>query len=220
MSRNSAEIRRRKEKRGIAATIGYCFVIVLVVLLVMSNTLTDTYTVILQSERAEAMESLAVSCSTALGHSRITEGMTYPLPVYSYDDDKNYIFDIYTKAGNSFLRLCTTSDTNSTEQYYLSGVGDEYNNCFELQHASFTKRTDEGIEYVCAIAPIISSENTVAGILEVRMPYYDYCICHRHSALHCNLNDRLQLGGKNLAGYRGRVPPAHRCPVYLGQSPG
>ncbi len=56
MSRNSAEIRRRKEKRSIAATIGYCFVIVLVVLLVMSNILTDTYTVILQSERAEAME--------------------------------------------------------------------------------------------------------------------------------------------------------------------
>ena len=174
MSRNSAEIRRRKEKRSIAATIGYCFVIVLVVLLVMSNILTDTYTVILQSERAEAMESLAVSCSTALGHSRINEGMTYPLPVYSYDDNKNYIFDIYTKAGNSFLRLCTTSESVGTEQYYLSGVGDEYNNCFELQHESFTKRTDNGVEYVCAIAPIISSENTVAGILEVRMPYYDY----------------------------------------------
>ena len=176
MSRNSAEIRRRKEKRGIAATIGYCFVIVLVVLIVMSINLTKTYTVVLESERAEAMESLAVSCSTALGHYHITEGMTYPLPVYSYDDDKNYIFDIYTKAGNSFLRLCTTSDDNSTEQYYLSGVGDEYNNCFELQHESFTTRTDstDNVKYVCAIAPIISSENTVSGILEVRMPYDDY----------------------------------------------
>ena len=172
MSRNSAEIRRRKERRSIATTIGYCFVIVLVVLMVMSNILTDNYTVVLETERAETMESIAVSCSTALGHSRIVEGMSYPLPVYTYGkDDKPYIFDIYTKAGNSFLRLCTTSDYSSTEQYYLSGVGDEYNNCFELQHAAFTKRTDDGIEYVCAIAPIISAENTSAGILEVRMPF-------------------------------------------------
>ena len=174
MSRNSAEIKRRKERRGIAATIGYCFVIVLVVLMVMSNILSDHYTVVLETERAEAMESLAVSCSTALGHSRIVEGMSYPLPVYQYGKDKNYIFDIYTKAGNSFLRLCTTSDYNSTEQYYLSGVGDEYNNCFELQHTAFTKRTENGVEYVCAIAPIISPENTSAGVLEVRMPYSDF----------------------------------------------
>jgi len=174
MSRNSAEIKRRKERRGIAATIGYCFVIVLVVLMVMSNILSDHYTVVLETERAEAMESLAVSCSTALGHSRIVEGMSYPLPVYQYGKDQNYIFDIYTKAGNSFLRLCTTSDYNSTEQYYLSGVGDEYNNCFELQHTAFTKRTENGVEYVCAIAPIISAENTSAGVLEVRMPYSDF----------------------------------------------
>ena len=132
MSRNSAEIKRRKERRGIAATIGYCFVIVLVVLMVMSNILTEHYTVVLETERAEAMESLAVSCSTALGHSRIVEGMSFPLPVYEYGKDKSYIFDIYTKAGNSFLRLCTTSDYNGTEQYYLSGVGDEYNNCFTI----------------------------------------------------------------------------------------
>lgn len=174
MSRNSAEIKRRKEKRGVAATIGYCFVIVLVVLMVMSNILTDHYTVVLETERAEAMESLAVSCSTALGHSSIIEGMTFPLPVYEYDDEKPYIFDIYTKAGNSFLRLCTTSDYSGSEQYYLSGVGDEYNNCFELQHAAFTTRTEDGVKYVCAISPIISSENTSAGVLEVRMPYSDF----------------------------------------------
>ena len=50
MSRNSAEIKRRKERRNIATTIGYCFVIVLVVLMVMSNILTENYTVVLESE--------------------------------------------------------------------------------------------------------------------------------------------------------------------------
>lgn len=174
MSRNSAEIKRRKERRGVATTIGYCFVIVLVVLLVMSNILTDHYTVVLETERAESMETLAVSCSAALGHSRIVEGMTFPLPAYEYSEGKPYIFDIYTKAGNSFLRLSTTSDYSSSEQYYLSGAGDEYNNCFELQQSAFTKRTEDGVQYVCAIAPIISAENTVAGILEVRMPYSDF----------------------------------------------
>ncbi|MBR6484734.1 MAG: MFS transporter [Clostridiales bacterium] len=175
MSRSSGEIRKLRERRTIASTIGYCFVIVLIVLLVMSNMLTDTYTVVLESERAESMQAIAVASSTALGHTKINEGMTYPLEIYNYAPDKPYIVDIYTKAGNSFLRLYTSSDYNSTEQYYLSGVGDEYNTCFEEQTEAFTKRTDEdGVEYVCAIAPIISSENTVAGILEIRMPASDY----------------------------------------------
>ena len=173
MSRGS-EIKRLRERRTIAATIGYCFVIVLIVLAVMSNQLTDTYMVVLESERAETMESLAVATSTALGHTTIVEGMTFPLEVPEYAKGKPYIYDIYTKAGNSFMRLCTTSGADVTEPYYLSGVGDEYNNCFELQTEAFTKRTEDDTQYVCAIAPIISSENTVAGILEVRMPYEDY----------------------------------------------
>ena len=174
MSRGSGEMRKLRERRTIASTIGYCFVIVLIVLLVMSNMLTDTYTVVLESERAEAMQSIAVASSTALGHTKINEGMSYPLDIYTYAPDKPYIVDIYTKAGNSFLRLYTSSDYNSTEQYYLSGVGDEYNTCFEEQTAAFTKRTEDDVEYVCAIAPIISAENTVAGILEIRMPQSDY----------------------------------------------
>ena len=176
MSHLSSEYKKLREKRNISATIGYCFVVVLIVLLVMSSTITETYVSVLESERADAMESLAVASSTALGHTRINEGMDYPLPVYTYADDKPYIIDIYTKAGNSFLRLYTSTDYQSTQQYYLSDVGEEYNECFELQKTAFTRRTDpaDNTTYVCAIAPIISSENTVAGILEVRMPMSDY----------------------------------------------
>lgn len=173
MSRKS-DYRKLRERRTIASTIGYCFVIVLIVLLVMSSNLTGVYTTVLESERAEAMESIAVASSAALGHTPINEGMTYPLEIYEYAKGKPYIIDIYTKAGNSFLRLYTSSDYDDIDQYYLSGVGDVYNTCFEQQVEAFTKRTDDGVDYVCAIAPIISSENTVAGILEVRMPYSDY----------------------------------------------
>ena len=174
MSRGSSEYKKLKEKRSIAATVGYCFVIVLVVLFVMSKMLTETYTSVLESERADTMESLVVSQSTILGHTKIEEGMKYPLPIYNYAPDKPYIVDIYTKAGNSFLRLYSSKNIDALEQYYLSGVGDEYDECFQNQQEAFTTRTEDGVKYVCAIAPIISSENTVAGILEIRMPYEDY----------------------------------------------
>ena len=96
MSRVS-EIKKLKERRTIAATIGYCFVIVLVFLYVMSNQLTGTYTVVLESERAEAMQSLAVATSVALGHSDIHEGMTFPMTIPEYAKEKPYIYDIYTR---------------------------------------------------------------------------------------------------------------------------
>ena len=174
MSRGSSEYKKLRERRSIAATVGYCFVIVLIVLFVMSKMLTETYTAVLESERADAMESLVVAQSTVLGHTTIEEGMKYPIPVPNYAPDKPYIIDIYTKAGNSFLRLYSSTNNDSLEQYYLSGVGDEYDSCFELQQEAFTTRTEDGVKYVCAIAPIISSENTVAGILEIRMPYSDF----------------------------------------------
>ncbi len=172
MSRGTSEKRRLRERRTIAATVGYCFVIVLVVLLVMSNVLTGTYTDLLRTERADTMESLAVASSAALGHTELSEGMTYPLTIYEYDDGKPYIVSIYTKTTDSF-RLLYTSAQGGADQY-LSGVGDAYINCFELQNEAFTHRSVNGKEYVCAIAPIISSENTVAGIIEYRMPMSDY----------------------------------------------
>ena len=174
MSRSS-EVMRRRENKTIAATIGYCFVIVLVVLLVMSSVLTKTYTTVLESERADAMQQIAIASSTALSHTQINEGMTYPLPLYEYEEGKHYSVDIYTKAGNSFLRLYSSEGkADSKEEQYLTGAGDEYNNCFELQEEAFTRRTENNVRYVCAIAPIISSENTVAGILEIRMPEADF----------------------------------------------
>lgn len=173
MSRNSAEKRRIKEKRAISATIGYCFVTVLVVLLVMSSYLSDIYIDVLKSERADAMKSMAVACSATLNYTDIHEGMQFPLPEFEYAKDKPYIFDIYTRAGNSYIRLYTSSD-KSENDYTLSGGGDAYNTCFEKQAVCLTKRVDNKVSYVCALAPIISSGNTVAGILEIRMPYSDF----------------------------------------------
>ena len=168
------ESARSRDKRITSTTIGYCFAIVLIVLLVMSSQLSSVYVKALESERADSMEKCALSSAIALSYSPIVENMSYPLPVYSYGTDKNYTFNIYTMAGDSFLRLYTSQTGGTTDQYYLSGAGDQYVNCFVEQQVAFTSRKEGNDSYVTAIAPIISSENTVAGILEVMMPREDF----------------------------------------------
>ena len=166
---NTGETAKSKEKRLTSSTIGYCFSIVLVVLFVMSNQLSNTYLAALESERADAMMKISVASSTILGYKELSENMDYPFPIYSYNDGKNYLVDIFTKSGDSFLRFYSSTDNKSVEPYYLSGANDKYINCFDLQQAAFTSRTDSGVNYVSAISPILSSDNTVSGILEIRM---------------------------------------------------
>ena len=169
------ESAKARDKRVISSAIGYCFAIILVVLLVMSRQLSSIYVTTLESERADAMQKCAVTSAAALSYTRVAENMSYFLPIYSYAEEKPYIVSVYTMAGDSFLRLYSSvADGTSNEQYYLTGVGDQYINCFQLQEAAFTSRTEGGKPYVCAIAPIISTENTVSGILEIMMPKADF----------------------------------------------
>ncbi|MCR4730546.1 MAG: hypothetical protein K5881_06420 [Saccharofermentans sp.] len=170
----NAETAQSRDRRLISSTIGYCFTIILVVLLVMATQLSKTYMKALESERADMMEKCAVSSAAALSYTEVREGMNYMLPIYKYGKDKQYIVNIYTMAGDSFLRLYSSTDTGNVQQYYLTGAGNQYIDCFSLLQASFTSRSDGGVSYVCAIAPIISSENTVAGVLEIMMPRSDF----------------------------------------------
>ena len=172
--KTSTETAQSRDRRLISSTIGYCFTIILVVLLVMATQLSKTYMKALKSERADMMEKCAVSSAAALSYTDVREGMNYMLPIYKYGNDKQYIVNIYTMAGDSFLRLYSSTATGHVEQYYLTGAGNQYIDCFSLLQASFTSRNDSGTAYVCAIAPIISSENTVAGVLEIMMPRSDF----------------------------------------------
>ena len=172
--KKNTETAQSRDRRLISSTIGYCFTIILVVLLVMATQLSKTYIKALESERADMMEKCAVSCATALTYSDVRENMTYMLPIYKYAPDKPYQVNIYTMAGDSFLRLYSSTATGNVQQYYLTGAGNQYIDCFGLQQAAFTTRNDSGVSYVCAIAPIISSSNTVAGVLEIMMPRSDF----------------------------------------------
>ena len=171
---NADETAKSREKRLMSSTIGYCFSIVLVVLLVMSNQLAATYVAALQTERADAMQKIALGSSTVLGYTTLAEGMEYNVPIYAYDEDKDYLVDIYTKAGDSFLRFYSSTDTDSVGPYYLTGASDKYINSFDQQQIVFTSRLDSGKRFVSAVSPILSSDNTVAGILELRMPVEDF----------------------------------------------
>ena len=172
--KKNSETPQSRDRRLISSTIGYCFTIILVVLLVMATQLSKTYIKALESERADMMEKCAVSCATALNYTEVKENMTYILPVYKYAKNKPYIVNIYSMAGDSFLRFYSSTATGNVQQYYLTGAGNQYVDCFGLQQAAFTARNDNGVSYVCAIAPIISSENTVAGVLEIMMPRSDF----------------------------------------------
>ena len=173
-SKKNSETPQNRDRRLISSTIGYCFTIILVVLLVMATQLSKTYIKALESERADMMEKCAVSSAAALTYTEVREGMNYMLPVYKYAEDKPYTVNIYTMAGDSFLRLYSSTSTGNVQQYYLTGAGNQYIDCFGLQQAAFTTRNEGGTSYVCAIAPIISSENTVSGVLEVMMPRSDF----------------------------------------------
>lgn len=174
-SGNVSESQRGKMRRIISSTIGYCFTTILVVLFVMSSQLTRTYILALESERADTMEAIALCSSSLLGHNEIRENMEYKLPVYKYAEDKEYRINIYVMAGDSFQRLYTSDpEAVSGEQYYLSNAGDQYIKCFQNQEVSFTSRPEKGTNYVCAIAPIISEDNTVAGVYELCMPRDDF----------------------------------------------
>jgi len=171
---NAGETQKSREKRLMSSTIGYCFSIVLIVLFVMSNQLSNTYVAALESERADAMQKISIGSSTVLGYTKLSEGMQYPLPIYSYAEGKDYLVDIFTKTGDSFLRFYSSTSSDSVEPYYLSGSNDKYINCFDLQQSAFTTRSDNGVNYVAALSPILSSDNTVTGLLEIRMDRNDF----------------------------------------------
>lgn len=172
--KKSVETPQSRDRRLVSSTIGYCFAIVLVVLLVMSAQISSVYTKALESERADMMEKCAVTSAATLSYTDVREGMNYILPIYKYASDKHYQVNIYTMAGDSILRLYSSTATGNVQDYYLSGAGNQYIDCFGLQQAAFTTRNENGVSYVCAIAPIISSQNTVSGILEVMMPRDDF----------------------------------------------
>ena len=168
-----------KGSRSLAAQLGYCFAVIIVILIVISMTITSAYTKILEQDRADALQTTAVISALAVSHTTLQDGMHFPIPVSTYLNNEqitNYKINIYTKAGNSFLRVYTSTaqDTVTTDQVTLDGAGDSYRKAFDQQEAVVVTRTDKTGSYVAGVAPVIGPEGTVSGLLEVMMPVSDF----------------------------------------------
>lgn len=166
--------------RSLAAQLGYCFVVILIILIVLSTTITSAYTAILEQDRSDALQTTAIVSALAISHSTLQEGMKYPIPISSYTccgQVKSYTVNIYTKAGNSFLRVYTSTPadtTTATDQVTLDGAGEAYRKAFDQQEVVIVSRSDNLGSYVAGVAPVIGIEGTVSGLVEILMPSSDY----------------------------------------------
>ena len=164
-----------KGKKAVASQIGFCLVTALVILFVVSSLVTKVYVSALQSQRKTALSSYTTSVSVVLSHRTMQPGMALPLSVPQYETDKSYIVNVYQKAGNSFLRIYTSDKSyDESKEYVLSGAGEEYTEAYEKQELIVSRRTDAGVLYVTSVAPIVSTDGTIAGIVEVMEPYSDF----------------------------------------------
>ena len=168
--------------RSLAAQLGFCFVVIFVILIVISNTITSSYTAVLEQDRSNALQTTAVTSALAISHTTLKEGMKFPMPMSSYFSNGhtyNYIVNIYTKAGNSFLQVYTStpSETVSAEQVTLdldSSAEESYRKAFEKREAVVVARSDKTGSYVAGVAPVIGVDGTETGLVEVLMPASDF----------------------------------------------
>lgn len=173
-----------KGKKAIASQIGFCLVTALVVLFVVSSIVTNVYRSALESQRKTALSSYTASVSVSLSGQSLADGMKLPNDPAFYDSNKQYIVNVYVKGGNSFLRVYTSDRTyDEGKQYVLSGAGEEYMESFEQQQLVVTHRSDNNIQYVTSVSPILGADGTVAGIVEVMIPQSDFVMTENGMSL-------------------------------------
>ncbi len=166
-------------KRSLAAQLTFCFSVTVIILFVVSSMITTTYVAVLEKERAEAIKAIALSAGLNLSGTTIQEGMVYPLPRYEYEDDKPYTINIFLRAGNSFIRVYSSDSKDSSEdsedrQYILEDEGSEYKKAFDQMTVELSNRTEDGVVFRTAVAPIIGSAGAASGIIEVMMRDRDF----------------------------------------------
>ncbi len=159
-----------KGKRSLAAQLGFCFTVILVILIVASSIISSAYTSLIQKNRSDDLRSMAISSAMALSNTSLQNGMAFPLST------DRYIYNVYTDAtGTSFLCVYTSQADVSVDSVTISNEAAAYRAVLSQQEAVVVTRSeDDGTSYVAGVAPIINSEGTVSGIVEVAMPVSQY----------------------------------------------
>jgi len=156
------------KKNGLSLSLGYCFTVILIVLLVVSSSLSSSYLSVLKQDKADSLRSFSALSATALSGKPVQEGMVFPLPVLEYK------VNAYTKAGNSFLNVYSSyldRSSGDTQAITLEvqGTDEDYRGAFDQQKIVISRRTENKISYITAVAPIVNADGTTAGIVEVLM---------------------------------------------------
>ncbi len=160
-----------KGKKAVTNQIGFCLITALIILFVVSKLVTSVYVSALQSQRKTALTSYTSSVSVALSYRKVENGMKIPLDIPKDGENPKYTVNVFLKAGNSFLRVYTSDKSyDESKEYVLSGVGEEYAEAYDKQELIVSHRTDNGIYYITSIAPIINTDGTISGIVEVMQP--------------------------------------------------
>ena len=157
------------KKTGLALSLGYIFTVIFVCLLVVSHSISNSYLAVLMQDRADTLRSYASIAAVSLSGKPVQEEMSFDLPL----SDKQV--NVFTKAGNSFLNVFSSYSSDSPEDaetitLEIQGSGDEYRKSFDLQEIVVVRRQENAVEYVAAVAPIVNSDGTTAGLVEVLMP--------------------------------------------------
>ena len=157
-------IQKPGEKHGRALSLGYCFTVISVVLIIISSNLSSAYLNVLKQERANTLSSYAAILGVDLSGQAIQEGMVVDLAL------PDYSVNVYTKAGNSFKNVYSSQNHDSpTLEIDNMEDGNKYRQAFDKQELIVVRRSDTSGLYVAAVSPIINTDGTSAGLVEVLM---------------------------------------------------
>ena len=160
-----------EKKNGLALSIGYCFVVILVILTVLSRNLASAYQQVLEQERANELRIYASVHAAQISGHEIGEGLQLNLTLPEYCKA-----NVYLHAGNAFLNIYSSYRTVDPEEpsITLEGAGDEYRKAFDQQESVIVERKESDDYYIAAVAPIVSSNGSTAGLLEIMMTTSDF----------------------------------------------
>lgn len=165
-------------RRSVPLKLGFIFISILIVLISISSSISTAYTSVIEQDKSDSLMAYASSYAICSAHIDFANGellLLAPPKYMNHGEEKEYVVNVFTSAGNSFLQTYSSSEEESiNSQETLSGADDKYSDVYENQEVIVTTRSVDGNLYYCGVAPVVGLENTVTGLLEVMMPAADY----------------------------------------------
>lgn len=158
-------LEKPNHKTGKFLSLGYFFVCIFVSLLILSSKLSGVYLSVMEQDRTDKLRMEAALIAGSLSGKQVYENMHVPdlLPDCKYN--------VYINSGSSFFNVYSSYLVRNSGEPLLqpepNGLGDAYRDAFTKQELVITSRLENELNYVSALAPIVNTDGTSAGIVEV-----------------------------------------------------